>query len=255
MSKKNSIILGTIAVTVVLASVYLKSENIELGFFNSDATDGMWSCDSAGKQFCPEAPMTKAQVAHVVATVLHLMPDRANPLTFSDISPSDPYLPDVIALVQEGILPPCDNESSSYCPEMLMRRNQAAIVVARAFKLSTKNANQEFADVPTNRESFPYINALAHNGVSLGCGFGSVDGKQTRMFCPDQALTRAQLALWIGKLGNFSKTYDGQFEDVALIYPGIQYIFGVASMLDIMPFVKISNLNDVYFKVPSIFTF
>jgi|GEM_PF-1313356 len=48
-----------------------------------------------------------------------------------------------------------------------------------------------FGDVPTNHPFFQYVEALAASGVTAGCGNGN--------FCPDQPLTRGQMAVFLSK--------------------------------------------------------
>jgi len=48
-----------------------------------------------------------------------------------------------------------------------------------------------FNDVPTNHPFFQYVEALASSGVTAGCGNGN--------FCPDQPLTRGQMAVFLSK--------------------------------------------------------
>src|SRR5690349_11020441 len=48
-----------------------------------------------------------------------------------------------------------------------------------------------FNDVPTNHPFFQYVEALASSGITAGCGNGN--------FCPDQPLTRGQMAVFLSK--------------------------------------------------------
>ena len=48
-----------------------------------------------------------------------------------------------------------------------------------------------FGDVPTNHPFFQYVEALAASGITAGCGSGN--------FCPDQPLTRGQMAVFLSK--------------------------------------------------------
>src|SRR5689334_11691155 len=48
-----------------------------------------------------------------------------------------------------------------------------------------------FADVPTNHPFFQFVEALASSGITAGCGSGN--------FCPDQPLTRGQMAVFLAK--------------------------------------------------------
>lgn len=48
-----------------------------------------------------------------------------------------------------------------------------------------------FADVPTSHAFFQYVEALAASAITAGCGNGN--------FCPDAALTRGQMAVFLAK--------------------------------------------------------
>lgn len=48
-----------------------------------------------------------------------------------------------------------------------------------------------FLDVPTNHPFFQYVQALSTSGITAGCGGGN--------FCPDAALTRGQMAVFLSK--------------------------------------------------------
>jgi len=55
-----------------------------------------------------------------------------------------------------------------------------------------------FNDVPTGHPFFQFVEALAKSGVTAGCGGGA--------FCPDQPLTRGQMAVFLAKaLGLWSE--------------------------------------------------
>lgn len=48
-----------------------------------------------------------------------------------------------------------------------------------------------FSDVPTSHPFYPFVEALARSGITSGCGGGR--------FCPDQPLTRGQMAVFLAK--------------------------------------------------------
>jgi hypothetical protein len=48
-----------------------------------------------------------------------------------------------------------------------------------------------FGDVPTNHPFFQFVEALADSGITAGCGGGN--------YCPDQPLTRGQMAVFLAK--------------------------------------------------------
>jgi hypothetical protein len=58
-------------------------------------------------------------------------------------------------------------------------------------QVSPAPASATFADVPTSHVFFRYIEALADSGITAGCGGGN--------FCPDQAVSRGQMAVFLAK--------------------------------------------------------
>jgi hypothetical protein len=48
-----------------------------------------------------------------------------------------------------------------------------------------------YADVPATHPFFPYVEALSASGITAGCGSES--------FCPEQSLTRGQMAVFLAK--------------------------------------------------------
>jgi hypothetical protein len=67
--------------------------------------------------------------------------------------------------------------------------NNIAIKYRR--QVSPAPAQATFGDVPTNDFGFQYVEALAASGITGGCGNGD--------YCPDQAVTRRQMAIFIAK--------------------------------------------------------
>ena len=58
-------------------------------------------------------------------------------------------------------------------------------------KVSPGPATATFTDVPTTHLFYQYIEALAAAGITSGCGGGN--------FCPDAAVTRGQMAVFLAK--------------------------------------------------------
>ncbi len=58
-------------------------------------------------------------------------------------------------------------------------------------QVSPSPATASFGDVPTGHAFFRFIEALAKSGITGGCGGGN--------FCPEQPLTRGQMAVFLAK--------------------------------------------------------
>ena len=69
------------------------------------------------------------------------------------------------------------------------RFNNVAIYYTR--RVSPAPPSATFADVPTSNPQFQFIEALVDAGVTVGCGNGN--------YCPNQAVTRGQMAVFMAK--------------------------------------------------------
>lgn len=86
----------------------------------------------------------------------------------------------ITAAWERGLIDACDG-GRRFCPRRHASRAAVATTVARMLELEP-SATKHFADVSGRS----HINALAEAGVVNGCS--------TRRFCPERAVTRAQLA-------------------------------------------------------------
>ena len=58
-------------------------------------------------------------------------------------------------------------------------------------RVSPAPVTATFGDVPASHPFFQFIEALSASGITGGCGNGN--------FCPDQPLTRGQMAVFLAK--------------------------------------------------------
>ena len=65
------------------------------------------------------------------------------------------------------------------------------ITIRYRLQVSPPPAVATFNDVPTGHPFFQFVEALASSGITAGCGNDN--------FCPDQALTRGQMAVFLSK--------------------------------------------------------
>ncbi len=67
----------------------------------------------------------------------------------------------------------------------------SGMVVGYKLQVSPAPATATFLDVPTNHPFFQYIQALSASGITGGCGGGN--------YCPDNPVTRGQMAVFLAK--------------------------------------------------------
>ena len=81
-----------------------------------------------------------------------------------------------------------------FCPAAPVNRDQMAVFLGRAFGGGCGYplplpATGVFADVPTDYWAADWIEELARNGITAGCGNGN--------YCPDSPVTRAPMAVFL----------------------------------------------------------
>lgn len=113
---------------------------------------------------------------------------------FTDVPDADPFWASVDAAAMNGATSGCG--SGRFCPTAAMSRASVAV-----FLLRGKNGGvyqpppatgDVFADVPIGSAAADFIEELAREGVTAGCGGGD--------YCPDASLTRAQTAVLFLKM-------------------------------------------------------
>jgi len=67
----------------------------------------------------------------------------------------------------------------------------AGAVVGYKLQVSPAPGTATFGDVPTNHPFFQFVEALAASGITGGCGNGN--------YCPDNPVTRGQMAVFLSK--------------------------------------------------------
>ena len=124
-----------------------------------------------------------------------------NPLTitqkpttrvFADVPPSDDFFDAINLMGQFGITRGCLAQPYSYCPEVNATRGQMAVFIVRAVMGDDSfryNASPLFADVPATHPFFQWIQKLRELGITVGC--------TTTNYCPDDPITRGQMAVFI----------------------------------------------------------
>lgn len=100
------------------------------GYINALADAGIAS-GCTEKRFCPDRPVTRAQMGTFLARALQLAP-HSKP-EFVDVPPTSPHFENVNAIAREGVTAGCDDTGTRYCPNDAVRRDQMSAFLARAF--------------------------------------------------------------------------------------------------------------------------
>jgi uncharacterized repeat protein (TIGR03803 family) len=111
---------------------------------------------------------------------------------FLDVPQTDPFHDFVEKIFRAGITAGCG--SGSYCPHDAVTRAQMAVFLLKAEHGSgyvPPACTGVFGDVPCPSMFADWIEQLAHEGITAGCGGGN--------YCPSTPVTRAQMAVFLLK--------------------------------------------------------
>ena len=90
----------------------------------------MSGCSVEPARFCPQAPVTRAQMATLLARAFNLESDT--PAGFVDVDPQSAHAASIDAIAAAGIAGGCGAGPDRYCPEDFVTRGQAATFIATA---------------------------------------------------------------------------------------------------------------------------
>jgi len=121
--------------------------------------------------------------------------DVKMPSSFSDV-PFDHWAMDWIErLYAAGITGGCAVDPLRYCPEASVSRDQMAVFLERGMHGSSYSppaaSGHVFGDVPASYWAAAWIEKLAADRITAGCGEGN--------YCPAYPVTRAQMAIFLLK--------------------------------------------------------
>jgi uncharacterized delta-60 repeat protein len=163
--------------------------------YRSGITSG---CNAVPLLFCPEAIVSRSQMAVFLLRGVHgstYSPPKATGAIFGDVPLGYWAGAWIEQLANEGITGGCGN--GNYCPELTVTRDQMAVFLLRAkhgLGYTPPVATGVFADVPTTHWAAPWIEQLAAEGITAGCGGGN--------YCPGAPVTRAQMAVFLVRTFN-----------------------------------------------------
>ncbi|MBI5840909.1 MAG: S-layer homology domain-containing protein [Chloroflexi bacterium] len=154
-------------------------------------------CSPSPLMYCPEDNVTRAQMAIFLEKGLNgssFIPPIV-PITFTD-TPGHWAQYWIEALKADGVTSGCG--AGIYCPEASVTRAQMAVFLLKSKHGASYSpppaAGTMFSDVPPDYWAAAWIEQLASEGITSGCGAG--------VYCPDSPVTRAQMAVFLVKTFN-----------------------------------------------------
>jgi Metallo-peptidase family M12/S-layer homology domain len=114
---------------------------------------------------------------------------------FVDVLSTDPFYPYIEKVYANGITSGCNSDPLMYCPTKPVTRQQMAVFLLKALHGSSYTppaCSGIFTDVPCSNGFAPWIEELAAEGITGGCGNGTT-------YCPGDPVTRQQMAAFLLK--------------------------------------------------------
>lgn len=125
---------------------------------------------------------------------------------FTDVA--GPHAPNIEAIAAAGVTAGCNADGTEYCPGELVTRAQMATFLARALGLDPiTDGPTRFSDVSGTHA--PNIEAVAVAGITLGCDAAGTS------FCPNDRVSRAQMASFLARGFGFAAASGNAFADVS----------------------------------------
>jgi len=166
--------------------------------YRNGVTNG---CSTNPPMYCPEDAVTRAQMAVFLERGVHgsdYQPPAVGSSTgFNDVSTGYWAAAWIKQLAADGITLGCGN--NNYCPEELVTRAQMAIFLLRAkhgagYTPPAVGGSTGFNDLSTDYWAAAWIKQLAAEAITSGCGSGN--------YCPDNNVTRAEMAVFLVRTFN-----------------------------------------------------
>lgn len=120
--------------------------------------------------------------------------------TFTDDNGSV-HEPNIEAIAADGITHGCADDR--FCPDEQLTRGEMAAFLQRALGLPASSTDHFRDDDGSRFEDA--INALADAGITRGC--------ESRRFCPDQSVTRGQMAAFLARAHDLPRSGRDHFRD------------------------------------------
>jgi S-layer family protein len=153
------------------------------------------TCGDSPLLFCPDAPMTRGDMAIFLLRAKEggaYVPPPCTDAAFIDVPCSDPLAPWINELVRRGVTAGCGG--GNYCPNNPVTRDQMAVFLIVTDRGPGYNPDRTcppapFNDVPCTTPFYPWVKELVTRGVTAGCGGGA--------YCPGSTVTRAQMSVFL----------------------------------------------------------
>jgi len=144
--------------------------------------------------YCPALDVTRGQMAVFLLRARYgssYVPSDCTTPDFGDVPCSNPFSKWINDLYQRGVTGGCG--PAFFCPDAPVTRAQLAVFLLRTLEGTSYMAppcvTPTFGDLPCTSGFARWVDELALRGIVVGCGGGN--------YCPDLAVTRGQMAVFL----------------------------------------------------------
>jgi hypothetical protein len=161
-------------------------------FINNIHRNGVTS-GCGGNAYCPNSSVSRAEMSVFLLRAdegAAYNPPAATGSVFADVPSGGFAAAWIEEIFDRGITAGCTG--GNFCPNAAVTREQMAVFLLRTKYGAAYNppaATGDFLDVPIASGYAPWIEQLAAEGITSGCGGGN--------YCPTQAVTRAHMAVFL----------------------------------------------------------
>jgi len=157
-------------------------------------------CGTSPLIYCPEDMVSRSQISIFLLRGIHgsaYTPPAASGDIFDDVDVSYWAAAWIERLMAEGITGGCN--ANLYCPEQPVTRAQMAVFLLRAkhgssYAPPSVGSETGFSDVSVEHWAAAWIKQLAAEGITSGCSANN--------YCPEESVTRAQMAVFLVRTFN-----------------------------------------------------
>ncbi|MEX2503773.1 MAG: S-layer homology domain-containing protein, partial [Egicoccus sp.] len=136
---------------------------------------------------------------------------------FRDVSSASSHATNIQRIAQSGVAAGCTTDR--FCPGDQVTREQMATFLGRAKGVPTADSGP-FSDVSLSGTHSGNVFGTAAAGIAVGCS--------TTAYCPSRALTRGEMAGFLGRAMGLSEAPATEFGDVSAGDPNAGWIQAIA---------------------------
>jgi predicted outer membrane repeat protein len=172
------------------------------GWVNIFYQHGVTTGCGAGPMFCPENNVTRAEMAVFLLRAKHgagyAPPTAIHHFLDVPVTGKEWMEPWIDQYYVEGLTTGCG--SGNFCPENNVTRAEMAVFVLRSTHApgwQPPTLSHYFSDMPVLGKEWmePWVDEFKREGITTGCGGGH--------YCPESSVTRAEMAVFIGRAYHF----------------------------------------------------